>query len=57
VRFVIQLSPLYQAVALIRGITLDQFSPSMLIHVGYLIALTIAGLALASKRMGKKLLR
>ncbi len=33
-RFVIQLSPLYQAVVLVRGITLDQLSAGLLGHVG-----------------------
>jgi lipooligosaccharide transport system permease protein len=57
VRFLIQLSPLYQAVTLIRGITLDRFTPTMLVNVGYLIALTAVGLLIASRRMGRKLLR
>ncbi len=57
VRFVIQLSPLYQAVVLIRGITLDQLSYGLLWHVAYLVALAAAGLLLASRRMSKLLLK
>jgi lipooligosaccharide transport system permease protein len=57
VRVVIQLSPLYQSVQLVRGITLDELSYGLLVHVAYLIAMTAVGLVIASRRMTKTLLK
>jgi lipooligosaccharide transport system permease protein len=56
-RFVIRLSPLYQAVQLVRGITLDQLSYGLLDHVAYLAVMAVIGLVIASRRMTKTLLR
>jgi lipooligosaccharide transport system permease protein len=56
-RFVIQLSPLYQSVQLVRGITLDQLSYGLLGHVAYLLAMTAIGLVIAARRMTKTLLK
>ncbi len=56
-RFAIQLSPLYQAVVLVRGITLDQLTVGLLGHAAYLAVLAALGLLLASRRMSRLLLK
>lgn len=53
---VVQLTPLYHGVHLLRGLTLDMPSWGLLWHVLYLVVLTAGGLALASRRM-RRLLR
>lgn len=57
IRVLVQLSPLYQAVALTRDLTLADVSWADLIHVGYLLALAAFGLWLASRRMANQLLK
>jgi lipooligosaccharide transport system permease protein len=54
---VVQLTPLYHSVELVRGITLDQLDWSLLWHVAYLVVVTLAGLALAARRIGRLLRR
>jgi lipooligosaccharide transport system permease protein len=56
-RGLIQLSPLYQSVALVRGITLGRWEYGMFVNIAYLGALTVVGLLVASRRMGKQLLK
>jgi lipooligosaccharide transport system permease protein len=56
-RALIQLSPLYQSVALLRGITLGRLDLGMLVHVAYLAILVAVGLVVASRRMSKQLLK
>jgi lipooligosaccharide transport system permease protein len=56
-RGLIQVSPLYQSVALLRGITLGRLDVGMLIHVAYLAILVAVGLVVASRRMSKQLLK
>jgi lipooligosaccharide transport system permease protein len=57
VRVIIELTPLYHGVELLRGLTTGSPSWVMLIHVAYLAALALAGLALSGRRMGKILCR
>jgi lipooligosaccharide transport system permease protein len=57
VRALVSLSPLYQAVALTRSLTLGQPTPADLVHVAYLVALAAFGLWLASRRMANQLLK
>ncbi|MGH3742553.1 MAG: ABC transporter permease, partial [Micromonosporaceae bacterium] len=52
---VITLTPLYHAVELLRGLTTGSVSASLLWHVGYLVALTVAGVAIAATRMRRRL--
>jgi lipooligosaccharide transport system permease protein len=52
-RIVIECTPLYHAVELIRGLTTGSPSWGTLIHVAYLVALTAVGLTIAGRRMGK----
>lgn len=56
-RVVIQCSPLYQAVALVRGITLGRLQISMFGHLAYLLVMAAIGLSVASRRMSRHLLK
>jgi lipooligosaccharide transport system permease protein len=56
-RVVIEATPLYQGVALLRGLTAGVVGPGMLLHVLYLAVMGLAGLALASRRISRLLLR
>lgn len=53
---VVQLTPLYHGVALIRGIVLDELSWGLWWSVLYLVVVTLGGLTIAARRM-RKLLR
>jgi lipooligosaccharide transport system permease protein len=57
VRVLIQFTPLFQGVELIRDITTGRPGPATLVHVAYLLALAAVGLAIAGRRMGKILCR
>lgn len=52
-QWVIQATPLYHAVELVRDLTMGVPGWSSLAHVAYLVALAVVGLAIASRRMGK----
>jgi lipooligosaccharide transport system permease protein len=52
---IVQLTPLYHGVELLRGITLDQFSWALLWNLLYLVLITLAGLAFAGRRISKLL--
>jgi lipooligosaccharide transport system permease protein len=52
---VVQLTPLYHAVELIRSITTGTVGWGQLWNVGYLLALTALGLAIAGRRMTRML--
>jgi lipooligosaccharide transport system permease protein len=56
VRWVVQLTPLYQAVALTRELALGMPSWTTLGHVAYLVVLGIAGTAVAARRLERTLL-
>jgi lipooligosaccharide transport system permease protein len=56
-RFVIELTPLYQSVSLLRGITLGRLDASAFVNLAYLIAMAAFGLWLASRRMSRQLLK
>ena len=47
---IVAFSPLYQSAALMRGLSLGQFQPIMVMRAGYLLVLAIAGLWLAARR-------
>jgi lipooligosaccharide transport system permease protein len=57
IQIVIDVTPLYQGIALLRGLTLGYVTPGLLWHVLYLAVMGVAGLALASRRLGRLLLR
>ena len=55
-QIVVELSPLYHGVALIRGLTLGAVGPGLLFHAAYLAAMGVAGLWVSSRRLGRLLL-
>ena len=57
VQIIIECTPLYQGIALLRGLTLGSVSPGLLWHLLYLLILGAAGLAVAGRRISKLLLR
>jgi lipooligosaccharide transport system permease protein len=54
-RWVVELTPLYRAVHLVRGISIGTGGWLQLVDVLYLAAATSVGLAIASRRMGRLL--
>ena len=54
-RWLVEFSPLYRSVDLIRSITTGVWTQTQILDVAYLIALLIVGLAVAARRMGKLL--
>jgi lipooligosaccharide transport system permease protein len=57
IRILVQLTPLYHGVDLIRGLTTGALGPGLLVHVAYLVAMGLLGLAVTSRRLGKLLLK
>jgi lipooligosaccharide transport system permease protein len=53
----VQLSPLYHGVALLRSLTLGTVSFSLLGHVAFLLVMAAAGMAVASRRLAHLLLK
>jgi lipooligosaccharide transport system permease protein len=56
IRVIVQLTPLYQGVDLIRSLTVGAISPILLFHVAYLLVMGFAGLFVVSRRLDKLLL-
>jgi lipooligosaccharide transport system permease protein len=56
-RLLVQLTPLYHGVDLIRSLTTGIVGPGILVHVGYLAIMGIVGLAIASRRLDRLLLK
>lgn len=56
-RTLVEITPLYRGVHMIRALTTDQLDPMVLFDVVYLAALGLLGLAITSRRMGKLLLK
>jgi lipooligosaccharide transport system permease protein len=56
IRIVVQLTPLYQGVDLIRALTIGAISPVLLFHVAYLSIMGIVGLVVVSRRLDRLLL-
>lgn len=53
----ISVTPLYQAIELVRGLALGGSGASLLVHVGYLVALTVLGLVVTRRRVERSLRR
>jgi lipooligosaccharide transport system permease protein len=53
---VARVSPLYHGVELIRALTLGVFDLSIVVHVAFLVAMGLIGLAVSARRVGKLLL-
>ena len=56
-QIVVECTPLYQAVALLRGFALGDVGPAMLGNAAYLAVLGLAGLYVASRRIRRLLLK
>jgi len=57
VRVVIEATPLYHAVELLRGLATGGLHPILIGHAAYLVVMTVVGLFLAGRRMGRLLLK
>jgi lipooligosaccharide transport system permease protein len=57
IQLVVDCTPLYQGIALLRGLTLGDVGPGLLWHVLYLAVMGTAGLSIAGHRISKLLLR
>ncbi len=57
VQILVDVTPLYQGIAILRGLTLGVVTPGLLWHALYLAVLGVAGLALASRRISRLLLK
>jgi lipooligosaccharide transport system permease protein len=55
-QLVVQLTPLYHAVALLRGLTIGAVDISVLWHLGYLAAMGLLGLTVIGRRLDRLLL-
>ncbi len=55
--WVVQLSPLYHGVAVVRGLNLGQLDWTMMVHLAVLAALALVGLGITSRRITGLLLR
>ncbi len=52
VQIVVQCTPLYQGVHLLRGLCLGQLDSGMIVNVVYLMTMALIGLAIATRRLG-----
>jgi lipooligosaccharide transport system permease protein len=55
--WLVQLSPLYHGVAVVRGVNLGQFEWTMLVHLGVLVVVALVGLGVTARRIEQLLLR
>jgi lipooligosaccharide transport system permease protein len=53
---VVECTPLYQAITLLRGLTLGVVGPALLVPVAYLALMGVTGLAIAGRRVSRLLL-
>jgi lipooligosaccharide transport system permease protein len=56
-QFLVQLTPLYHAVELLRGLTTGVVEPIILAHVGYLAVFGSVAMVLARRRLAAKLVK
>jgi lipooligosaccharide transport system permease protein len=56
-QWLLPLTPLYHGVELLRALTLGSIDAGILVHVAYLIAMIVAGLAVADRRLARLLLK
>jgi lipooligosaccharide transport system permease protein len=55
-QIVVECTPLYQAVTLLRGLTLGVVGPALLLPAAYLALMGVVGLLIAGRRVGRLLL-
>jgi lipooligosaccharide transport system permease protein len=56
-RLIVQLTPLYHGVDLLRTLSVGVVGPDTLVHVVYLTAMGLIGLAIVSRRLDRLLLK
>ena len=56
-QLVVQVTPLYQGVDLIRSLIIGAIGPQILVHVVYLTVMGLLGLWVVSKRLDRLLLK
>jgi lipooligosaccharide transport system permease protein len=56
-RSLVQLTPLYQGVDLIRSLVVGHLDPSLLVHIAYLAVMGLIGLVIVERRLDKLLLK
>jgi lipooligosaccharide transport system permease protein len=56
-RVVVQLTPLYQGVDLLRSLAVGHVDGGLLVHVAYLAVMGLLGLAIVARRLDKLLLK
>ena len=54
---IIEVTPLWQAIAMLRGLAFGAFDIGLMVHVAYFVVLSIIGLAFATRRMDALFLR
>ncbi|GAA1314846.1 ABC transporter permease [Pseudonocardia xinjiangensis] len=52
---IVQLSPLYQSIALLRALTIGDFGMALVVPIGYLLLMVVAGLLFSVRRLGRDL--
>jgi lipooligosaccharide transport system permease protein len=57
IQVIVQLTPLYQGVDLLRSLAVGAISPVLLVHVAYLTVMGLIGLAIVSRRLDRLLLK
>lgn len=57
IRTIVEITPLYRGVHLIRGLTTGAIEPMLIVDVVYLLVLGTIGLSITSRRLGKLLLK
>jgi lipooligosaccharide transport system permease protein len=55
-RWVAEASPLYRGVHLLRGLTLGELNPMLLVDVAYLVMIGLVGVLIVERRLRKLLL-
>jgi lipooligosaccharide transport system permease protein len=56
-RVIVEVTPLYRGIDLIRGLTTGVVGPGQLLDVGYLVVMGIAGVTVAALRLRSRLLK
>jgi lipooligosaccharide transport system permease protein len=57
IRTIVQLTPLYHGIELIRDVTIGPVGPGLFVHLAYLTVMGLIGLLIVSGRLGKLLLK
>lgn len=57
IAWLVQATPLYHGIELVRGLALGAVGPGLLLHVGYLVVLGLAGMLVSARRLEGLLLR